>query len=134
MYKGGVFMYELIKKLCATKGISPTKLCTEITGSKGNLPTWQKGNINPVSLTKIADYFNVSTDYLLGRTDEPQKIQINSSNIVSGDNGNNSPLTVNGTSQQDEMSQELLKRFQQLSFEQKIEVMSLIVKLSQKAG
>lgn len=63
-------MYELIKKLCAEKGISPTKLCTEITGSKGNLPTWQKGNINPTSLTKIADYFDVSVDYLLGRTDE----------------------------------------------------------------
>ncbi len=64
-------MYELIKKLCATKGISPTKLCTEITGSRGNLPTWKKGNINPVSLTKIADYFDVSVDYLLGRTSIP---------------------------------------------------------------
>lgn len=77
-------MYELIKELCATKGISPTKLCTEITGSKGNLPTWQKGNINPTSLIKIADYFDVSVDYLLGRTDNP--------------NGyNNIDTTINGT-------------------------------------
>lgn len=65
-------MYELIKELCASKGISPTKLCTEITGSKGNLPTWQKGNINPTSLIKIADFFNVSVDYLLGRTENSQ--------------------------------------------------------------
>ena len=61
-------MYELIEKLCKGNGTSPTKLCTEITGSRGNLPTWQKGNINPASLVKIADYFNVSVDYLLGRT------------------------------------------------------------------
>ena len=78
-------MYELIKKLCATKGISPTKLCTEITGSKGNLPTWQKGNINPVSLTKIADYFDVSVDYLLGRTDTPNPSTENNNVILSND-------------------------------------------------
>lgn len=84
-------MYELIKKLCATKGISPTKLCTEIAGSKGNLPTWQKGNINPISLIKIADYFNISANYLLGRTDNPQGIN----QINTGDVGDNSNVNVN---------------------------------------
>ena len=64
-------VYELIAKLCKEKGTSPTALCTEITGSKGNLRTWQKGSINLVSLIKIADYFDVSTDYLLGRTENP---------------------------------------------------------------
>jgi len=82
-------VYELIAKLCKEKGTSPTALCTEITGSRGNLPTWQKGNINPVSLTKIADYFNVSTDYLLSRTDEPARI----TNNVSVNN----PQNFNGT-------------------------------------
>ncbi len=62
-------MYEVLLKLCKERGISITNLCLEITGSRGNLNTWKKGNINPVSLTKIADYFGVSTDYLLGRTD-----------------------------------------------------------------
>ena len=103
--KGCAFMYELIKKLCIEKGISPTKLCTEITGSKGNLPTWQKGNINPKSLIKIADYFSVSVDYLLGRTDEPKatgghSIKIedihgdHSANVNIGENIDNETLEI----------------------------------------
>jgi transcriptional regulator with XRE-family HTH domain len=60
-------MYKLLLELCKKKGISITSLCLEITGSSGNLNTWKKGNINPMALSKIADYFQVSTDYLLGR-------------------------------------------------------------------
>lgn len=60
-------MVERIKKLCEEKGISWTALCVELTGSKGNLATWNKGNIRTDHLAKIADYFNVSVDYLLGR-------------------------------------------------------------------
>ncbi len=82
-------IYELIESLCKEKGTSPTKLCTETTGSRGNLPTWQKGNINPVSLIKIADYFGVSADYLLGRTDNPE---MNSGNSIKTGNINNSKL------------------------------------------
>lgn len=117
-------MYEKLLELCQSKNISITNLCLNITGSRGNLSTWKKGNINPISLVKIADYFNVSVDYLLGRTKEPQRIQINSSNVVNGDNGNNSPLTLKNN--QDEMSIELLKKFNELSFDEKIEVFNYI--------
>lgn len=96
-------MYELIKKLCEENGISPTKLCTEITGSKGNLPTWQKGNINPKSLTKIADYFNISVDYLLGRSNEPNT------------NNTNQQLTQN--------EQELLDIFKKFSERDQIKIL-----------
>ncbi len=64
-------MYELIKSLCNENGISITYLCEQITGSKGNLQTWKKDNIRSATLKKIAEYFDVSTDYLLGRTDNP---------------------------------------------------------------
>ncbi len=123
-------MYELIKKLCAEKGISPTKLCTEITGSKGNLPTWQKGNINPTSLTKIADYFDVSVDYLLGRTDEPQKINYGVENH--GDNNGAINNQVNSTNTSDRISKEMLVKFEELNFTDKVKVMSLIAELSEK--
>lgn len=63
-------MFERIDYLCKKNNITITKLCLEITGSKGNLPTWKKGNINPASLMKIADYFSCSVDYLLGRTEK----------------------------------------------------------------
>jgi len=59
-------MYEIIQGLCKANGITITALCEKITGSKGNLSTWKKNNIRNDYLIKISEYFNVSTDYLLG--------------------------------------------------------------------
>lgn len=58
-------MYERIQILCEQNGTTITKLCILITGSSGNLNTWKKGYMRSDYLKKIADYFNVSTDYLL---------------------------------------------------------------------
>lgn len=58
-------MYERIQTLCKQKGTTITKLCILITGSSGNLNTWKKGYMRTDYLKKIANYFNVSTDYLL---------------------------------------------------------------------
>lgn len=70
--------YDIFKQLCEEKGITPTKASTEIGFSKGSVSYWKKryteGNdAKPDSYTaaKIADYFGVSVDYLLGRTDDP---------------------------------------------------------------
>lgn len=70
--------YDVFKKLCDEKGITPTKASTEIGFSKGSVSywksKWQQGkDSKPDSYTaaKIADYFGVSVDYLLGRTDDP---------------------------------------------------------------
>lgn len=69
-------MFERIDYLCKKNNITITRLCLEITGSKGNLPTWKKGNINPTSLMKIADYFSCSVDYLLGRTEKSSSSEL----------------------------------------------------------
>lgn len=61
-------IYERVKTLCAQNGYAISTLCGEITGSKGNLPTWKKDSFVAASLDAIADKFNVSVDYLLGRT------------------------------------------------------------------
>jgi len=65
---------ERIENLCVNEGISITQLCEEVTGSRGNLSTWRKGNVRNDYLIKIAKRFNVSTDYLLGETDKPLPI------------------------------------------------------------
>lgn len=60
--------YETLTKLCAQKGTSLTNLLSdELHMSTGNITNWKKG-ILPKSntLAKLADYFDVSTDYLLG--------------------------------------------------------------------
>lgn len=66
---GEPIVIQRIKELCSEKGITITKLCVNVTGSKGNLTTWNKGNIRSDYLVKIAEYFDVSVDYLLGKTD-----------------------------------------------------------------
>lgn len=66
---GEPIVIQRIKELCSEKGITITRLCVHITGSKGNLATWNKGNIRSDYLVKIAEYFDVSVDYLLGKTD-----------------------------------------------------------------
>jgi len=64
-------VYDRYKELCKRHRTSPTVVCEKITGSRGNLPTWQKGNIRSDDLKSVSDYFSVSTDYLLGKTDDP---------------------------------------------------------------
>ena len=124
-------MYELLLELCKSKGISVTNLCLEITGSRGNLSTWKKGNINPASLVKIADYFNVSVDYLLGRTENPT-LNMNNS-IKTGDIGNHSAnnWTVSST-QSDSVTDEFIQIFKELPFEDKAEFMHSAAQMKKK--
>lgn len=61
-----------LKELREEKKISQSKI-SEITGNKqAACPKWelQQRDIPNEVLCKLADYFEVSTDYLLGRTEE----------------------------------------------------------------
>lgn len=64
-------IYIRLESLCKKNNIKITPLCLEITGYRGNLDTWKKGNIRNDYLIKISEKFNVSTDYLLCKTDDP---------------------------------------------------------------
>jgi len=75
---GGIMFYEIFKQLCKDRGISPSKASDEIGFSRGSVSYWKKKyergeDAKPDSYTaaKIADYFRVSVDYLLGRTEDP---------------------------------------------------------------
>lgn len=62
--------YARLCELCKEKHIAPTAfLETELKMSKGNLSKWQNGKApRSDTVQKIADYFDVSTDYLLGNS------------------------------------------------------------------
>lgn len=62
---------EKIKELAKSRGISLVKLEEELGYSANYFYTLKKKAPNSERLQQIADYFNVSTDYLLGRTDNP---------------------------------------------------------------
>ena len=62
--------YERLCQLCSEKEITLTGLVVHLGISKSNVTNWKCGKV-PKSDTvqKIAAYFDVSTDYLLGNTD-----------------------------------------------------------------
>lgn len=62
-------LYEIILGLCSEKGVSITELCRQSGASRGSLTDLKMGRKNSLSaatLSKIAAYFGVSVDYLLG--------------------------------------------------------------------
>ena len=67
--------YERLEELCAEKGVKAVALLTGLGFSKGNLQKWRTG-IKPGSriLQRLSGYFNVSVDYLLGKSGEKDEI------------------------------------------------------------
>ncbi|MGT2683424.1 helix-turn-helix domain-containing protein [Streptococcus porci] len=64
--------FERIKELCKKRGISINFLEEQLEISKNYVYSLKnKKTPSAEHIAKIADYFNVSTDYLLGRTDNP---------------------------------------------------------------
>lgn len=65
--------YDIFEQLCASKNIKPNTATKALGLSSATATNWKtSGRVpNGETLAKIADYFNCSVDYLLGRTDVP---------------------------------------------------------------
>lgn len=63
--------FEIVKNLCEKQGISLNTLEEKLELGKNSLYGLKRNQPSAERLQQIADYFNVSTDYLLGRTDNP---------------------------------------------------------------
>lgn len=63
-------LYQRIKELCLEKGISVNKLESDLGVGLSSIQKW-KSTYSPSvdKIIKVATYFDVSVDYLLGRTD-----------------------------------------------------------------
>ncbi|CYU46724.1 TPA: helix-turn-helix transcriptional regulator [Streptococcus suis] len=64
--------FEKIKELADSHGISINKLEERLGYSRNTIYNLKTKKPNAERIAEIADYFNVSTDYLLGRTDNPR--------------------------------------------------------------
>ena len=62
-------LYEQIHRLRAARGITQVELANHLGVSKQSVSNWENNNIQPSIelLERLADYFAVSTDSLLGR-------------------------------------------------------------------
>lgn len=81
--------------------------------------------LSSFSLAKIADYLNVSVDYLLGRTDEPKTI--NQNNVVNVSNsGDNNTNNVNIGKASSEDISEITEMIKKLSLIERSKVILFI--------
>ena len=62
-----------LKELRKRKGISQLRLATDLNTTQNTISRYETGEREPgiAELIKIADYFHVSVDYLIGRTENP---------------------------------------------------------------
>lgn len=65
-----------VKELIKSHGITKNKLLVDVGINTSAFTNWENRNTVPSGevIAKIADYFHVSTDYLLGRTDDPRPL------------------------------------------------------------
>ena len=63
--------FEKVRELARKKGLSLNQVEEKLGYSKNTLYSLKRQKVSSERLQEIADYFNVSTDYLLGRTKNP---------------------------------------------------------------
>ena len=63
--------FEKVRELAKKQGLSLNQVEEKLGYSKNTLYSLKRQKVSSERLQEIADYFNVSTDYLLGRTDNP---------------------------------------------------------------
>ena len=63
-----------LREIRKSKGLSQLKLAMELNTNQNTISRYENGEREPGigELIKIADYFNISVDYLLERTDNPE--------------------------------------------------------------
>lgn len=67
---------ERLKELREKMGLTQEELGKKINQKKANISKYENGKLQPSleTIDFLAGFFNVSTDYLLGHTDNPSKV------------------------------------------------------------
>lgn len=66
--------YNRLKQLCKSKNTSITAVLKALNISTSKGTAWKNGSAPSSEIViKLAEYFNVSTDFLLGLSDEPHR-------------------------------------------------------------
>ena len=66
-----------LMELRKARGISQLKLAMDLSTNQNTISRYETGEREPgiVELIALADYFDVSVDYLLERTDNPKRYE-----------------------------------------------------------
>ena len=66
--------YVRLKEIRKSRHLSQLKLALDLNTNQNTISRYENGEREPgiKEMIKIADYFNISVDYLLERTDNPE--------------------------------------------------------------
>ena len=104
-----------LKALRESRGMTQRDFATDFGVSKGTVGMWESGAREPRTIdeiNRIADYFGVSSDYLLGRTEQKEK-----------------PTPEDGDGL-DELDQQLIELMKLLSADQKEFLLAQLITLT----
>lgn len=123
-----------IKEVAKNRDIVLRQMLEEIGLSKGTMDNLRTSMPKADNLAKIADYLDVSMDYLMGRTDEPD-IK-NNSNIIRINSGNSSHISdianVKISQVSSEDIAEISEMLKELSLVQRSEIVLMIDKMKKQ--
>ena len=75
--------FDKLKRLCDERGISTYKACTDIGLNRAAVAKWKNGSVpSGTTAAKLADYFGVTTDYLLGKENKKAPTEIGERDIL----------------------------------------------------
>ena len=78
-------MYKRIGDLCAKNGITIAKLCKDVGISNSTFTELKSGRTKQLSVSnasKVAEYFNVSVEYLMGLTEQKKPLVNNDEELT----------------------------------------------------
>lgn len=75
---------EILKELRKEKNLTQTQLAKELNVSLGAIGNWETGNRTPDvnTLSFIANYFGVTVDYLVGKTEQKMPLVNNDEELT----------------------------------------------------
>lgn len=106
--KVGMTLLSRTKYISKRRGISMESLASKVGISKSGIYQWEKHEPKPSTIDKVADVLHVSTDYLLGRTDEMNAFSNPDSDETSG-LGQSIMMAFDGKDIPDEDKEKLLE-------------------------
>ena len=78
-------LYEKINNLCKNKGIKASKMCDDLSMSRSFVTELKSGRSKSVTAetaTKVANYFGVSVEYLMGEEQKEKPATANSNELT----------------------------------------------------
>ncbi|MDE6798082.1 MAG: helix-turn-helix domain-containing protein [Ruminococcus sp.] len=76
------FIFNNIIDLCDRKNITVSNVMGSFATSKSAMPAWKKGNIPPDTVVRLAEFFEVSVEYLITGKDSGTYLTENEQELI----------------------------------------------------